>query len=161
SGQLGLVRVLGESSIGSGVRRIDALVGQGAYEHQAKTHALVGQLSQLVGVRGEELPERIESVLARLKSAEKELASLRQQQLLSGAADLAAAATVHGRFRLVAADLGEVAGADDVRSVALDVRQRLGSTEPAIVALVGVSNGRPDRKSTRLNSSHVSISYAV
>ena len=143
SGQLGLVTVLGESSIGSGVRRIDALVGQGAYDHQAKAHALVGQLSQLVGVRSEELPARISTVLSRLKDAEKELSTLRQGQLLGRAGELAGSATTRGRTRYVGATLDGLAGADDLRTLALDVRERLGSTEPAVVLLSGVVKERP------------------
>ncbi|WP_147917385.1 alanine--tRNA ligase [Ruania zhangjianzhongii] len=143
SGQLGLVTVLGESSIGSGVRRIDALVGQGAYDHQAKAHALVGQLSQLVGVRGEELPERISTVLSRLKDAEKELTTLRQGQLLARAGELASSATTRGGTRYVGATLDGLAGGDDLRTLALDVRERLGSTEAAVVLLGGVVKERP------------------
>src|SRR5699024_2290280 len=47
SGQIGRITLLGESSIGSGVRRIDALVGDGAQQFHAREHALVSQLSQL------------------------------------------------------------------------------------------------------------------
>ncbi|UFU01556.1 alanine--tRNA ligase [Ruania suaedae] len=143
SGDLGLVTVLGESSIGSGVRRIDALVGQGAYDNQAKAHALVGQISQLVGARAEELPERISGVLGRLKDAEKELATLRQGQLLTRAGELAGSAIEHGGVRTVTATLGELTSADDVRSLVLDVRDRLGSSSPSVVALGAVVKDRP------------------
>ena len=73
-----MVTLLGESSIGSGVRRVDALVGDGAYGFHAKEHALVGQLTGLLNVRTEDLPGRVESLVGRLKEAEKELAVLRQ-----------------------------------------------------------------------------------
>ena len=59
SGELGLVTLLSESAIGSGVRRVDALVGAGAYGYQAKERALVGQLSGLLGARPDELSERV------------------------------------------------------------------------------------------------------
>src|SRR5690606_38029687 len=58
SGELGLVTLLGESSIGSGVRRVDALVGDSAYGYQAKERALVSQLSGLLGARPDELGDR-------------------------------------------------------------------------------------------------------
>ncbi|MGV2448193.1 UNVERIFIED_CONTAM: alanine--tRNA ligase, partial [Bacillus sp. ATCC 13368] len=51
TGHIGRIALLGESSIGSGVRRIDALVGSGAYGFQAREHALVSQLSSLLGGR--------------------------------------------------------------------------------------------------------------
>ncbi len=122
TGHIGRVTVLSEGSVGSGVRRIDALVGDGAYEFQAKEHALVNQLSQLVGGRADELPERIESLLAKLRDSEKELEKIRMAQALSQGADLAASAQAVGPVTLVAAavvlithDLGVVAGtADDI-----------------------------------------------
>lgn len=80
SGALGLVSVLGESSIGSGVRRIEALVGQGAYAAEARERALLSQLSTLTHVRPEELPEHIDTLLNRLKNADKELAELRKEK---------------------------------------------------------------------------------
>ncbi|WP_159797000.1 alanine--tRNA ligase [Puerhibacterium puerhi] len=143
SGEIGRVALLGESSIGSGVRRVDALVGDGAYGFQAKEHALVGQLTGMLGARPEELGERVGSLLARLKETEKELAALRQARLLSAAGTLAAEAPRVGAVRVVTHDAGEVASADDLRALALDVRGRLGDADPALVAVGGVSNGRP------------------
>ncbi|MFI2752073.1 alanine--tRNA ligase [Cellulomonas sp. P22] len=143
SGQLGLVTLLGESSIGSGVRRIDALVGAGAYGYQAKEHALVGQLSGLLGSRPDELGDRVSSLLTRLKESEKELAAIRQAQVLAAAASLAAGAAEIDGVRVVAHDAGDVGSADDLRTLVLDVRGRLGDSLPVVVAVAGVSKGRP------------------
>jgi alanyl-tRNA synthetase len=143
SGQLGLITLLGESSIGSGVRRLDALVGAGAYEFHAREHALVGQLTGLLNARSEELPDRIGALVTRLRDAEKELAGLRQAQLLQSAERLAASATDAGGVRVVTHEIGEVASADDLRTLVLDLRQRLGEAVPAVVALGGVAKQRP------------------
>lgn len=143
TGQLGLVTLLGESSIGSGVRRVDALVGSGAYGFQAKEHALVNQISGMVNSRPDELPERIGSLLTRLKEAEKELAGLRKAQLLAEAGSLAASAQTVGTTRVVTHDAGEVASADDLRALALDLRARLGEDGASVVAVGGVAKGRP------------------
>jgi len=143
SGQLGLVTLLGEASIGSGVRRIDALVGAGAYGFQAKEHALVGQLSGLLGSRPDELGDRVSSLLTRLKESEKELAALRQAQVLAGAASLVASATDVDGVRVVAHDAGEVGSTDDLRTLVLDVRARLGDSTPTVVAVGGVNKDRP------------------
>ncbi|WP_448060687.1 alanine--tRNA ligase [Cellulomonas hominis] len=143
SGELGLVTLLGEASIGSGVRRVDALVGDGAYGFHAKEHALVGQLSGLLGARPDDLGERVSSLLGRLKDSEKELATLRQAQVLAGAGALAGAAVDVAGTRLVAHDAGETSSADDLRSLVLDVRSRLGESAPAVVAVGGVAKGRP------------------
>ncbi|MFC7406166.1 alanine--tRNA ligase [Georgenia alba] len=143
TGTLGRVTLLGESSIGSGVRRVDALVGPGAYGYQAKEHVLLNQVTSLLGGRPEELPERIDGLMGRLKAAEKELAQLRQGQLLARAGQIADAAERAGRGRLVTHDAGEVASADDLRTLVLDVRSRLGEDGPSVVAAGGVAKGRP------------------
>ncbi|BDZ43503.1 alanine--tRNA ligase [Paraoerskovia sediminicola] len=143
TGELGLVTLLGEASIGSGVRRVDALVGAGAYGFQAKEHALVGQLSGMLNVRSDELESRVGSLLTRLKEAEKELATVRQGQLLAQAASLASGAETVGAARLVLHDAGEVASADDLRALVLDVRARLGEDGAVVVAAGGVAKGRP------------------
>ncbi|MCK6209223.1 alanine--tRNA ligase [Georgenia sp. EYE_87] len=143
TGALGLVTLLGEASIGSGVRRVDALVGAGAYGFQAKEHALVSQVTGIVGGRPEELPERVDALMNRLKAAEKELAALRQGQLLAAAGRIADGAEAVGPTRVVTHDAGEIASADDLRSLALDVRARLGDSAPAVVAVGGVAKGRP------------------
>ncbi|WP_265521280.1 alanine--tRNA ligase [Oerskovia flava] len=143
TGQLGLVTLLGESSIGSGVRRVDALVGDGAYGFQAKEHALVGQLTGLLNVRPDELGERVGSLVSRLRDAEKELSALRQAQLLAAAGSLAERAEQVGEVRVVVHDAGQVASADDLRALALDVRGRLGESTPTVVAVGGVAKDRP------------------
>ncbi len=141
TGHIGRVNLLGESSIGSGVRRIEALVGSGAYAHQAKESALVSQVSRLVGARPDELPERISQIMGRLKQAEKDLAQVRTAQLLASAGQVAAGARRVGPLTVVVHDAGEVPGADDLRTLALDVRGRLGAG--AVVAVLGRSAGRP------------------
>ena len=144
SGELGLVTLLGEASIGSGIRRVDALVGDGAYGFQAKEHALVGQLSGLLNVRSDELPDRVGALVARLRDAEKQLAALNQATLLAAAGGLAAGATSSADgTRVVVHDAGDVAAVDDLRALALDVRGRLGESAAAVVAVGGVSKDRP------------------
>ncbi len=89
SGQLGVIKLLGESSIGSGVRRVEALVGGDAYRFLAREHVLVAQLSEALKVRPEELPERVNDMVERLRTAEKEIERVRVAQLLAAAGDLA------------------------------------------------------------------------
>ena len=143
TGHIGRITLLGEGSIGSGVRRIDALVGDGAYEFQAKEHALVAQLSHLVGGRAEELAERIENLLAKLRDSEKELEKVRTEQALSRGSELAASARAVGAVNLVGAVVGAMPSADALRTLALDVRDRLGNERGAVVALGGIVAGKP------------------
>ena len=143
SGQLGVVKLLGESSIGAGVRRVEALVGADAYRFLARESVLVHQLSELVKAPREELTERIGAALSRLREAEKEIARMRAGAVLEAAADLAAgAADVHG-VAVVSAAAPAGTGADDLRKLATDVRGRLGADRASVIALAAVTDGRP------------------
>ncbi|MDT3767683.1 alanine--tRNA ligase [Gleimia hominis] len=143
TGHIGRIAVLGESSIGSGVRRIDALVGDGAYDFQAKEHALVSRLSALMGGKPEELPTRLEQTLKRLKDAQKELAKLGEAQLLARAPELIKTAHRLGGYTAVVKNLGEVPSADALRHLVLDMRERMGESEPAVIVGIGVVNDKP------------------
>ena len=91
SGQLGLIKILGESSIGSGVRRVEALVGTDAFRYLARESVLVSQLTEQLKTRREDLPDRVASLVSRLREAERDLDRLRSAQILGAAAELAAA----------------------------------------------------------------------
>jgi alanyl-tRNA synthetase len=88
SGQLGVITFLSESSIGAGIRRVEALVGADAYRYLAREHHLVGQLAELTKVRPDELPDRISKMLDRLKQAEKEIAKARTSALTNNIDEL-------------------------------------------------------------------------
>ncbi len=140
--QLGLVTLLGESSIGSGVRRVEALVGNDAFSFLARERAIVGQLTELMKGRPEELPERVGGLLTRLKEAERDLERLRTEQLQAAAGSLTDRARDVGGVTLLAHDAGE-ADAGDVRTMVLDLRGRLGNDRPCVVAVTGIAKGRP------------------
>ncbi|WP_353507857.1 alanine--tRNA ligase [Intrasporangium sp.] len=142
-GQLGVVKLLGEASIGSGVRRVEALVGSDAYHYLAREAAIVGQLTDQLKVRKEELPDRIASILTKLKEAEKEIAAVKQAQVLGAAPGLVASARDFGGVTFVSHDAGADVTADDLRGLVLDVRRRLGNDRPSLVSMAGVANGRP------------------
>ncbi len=141
SGQLGVIKLLGESSIGSGVRRVEALVGADAYRFLAREHVLVAQLSEALKARPEELPERVHDLVERLRTAEKALEQTRIAQLLSEGAQLAADAVDVNGVRLISL---RVDGADggDVRTMALNLRSRLSQEQPGAAVLVGVKDGK-------------------
>ena len=143
SGQLGLVKLLGESSIGSGVRRIEALVGIDAFRFLARESVLVSQLSEQLKARPEELPERISGVVSRLREAERELTKLRSAALLESAGEIAAAAEDIGGVAFVAHQVPDGTDADAVRRLALDVRGRIAAARPAVVMITGVPADRP------------------
>jgi alanyl-tRNA synthetase len=142
SGQLGLVKILGESSIGSGVRRVEALVGTDAFRYLATESLLVSQLSEQLKARREELPERVAALVARVRDAEKELERLRSAQLLGASAGLAGGAEDIGGVAFVAHRVPDGTSADGIRTLALDVRGRL-ADRPAVVLVAGVPADRP------------------
>jgi alanyl-tRNA synthetase len=141
SGQLGVIKLLGESSIGSGVRRVEALVGADAYRFLAREHVLVAQLSEALKTRPEDLPERVNDIVERLRTAEKEIEKVRLGQLLAGGAQLAADAVDVGGVRLVAHRVDGAGGAD-VRNLALDIRGRLPQEQGGAVVIVGAADGK-------------------
>jgi alanyl-tRNA synthetase len=142
SGQLGMVKLLGEGSIGAGVRRVEALVGADAYAFSAREHVLVSQLTDALKVRSEDLPDRVAALVTQLRDAQKEIEKFRAGQVLAVAGTLAQTPKDVFGVSVVAHDAGE-AGADDLRALALDVRGRLPAEHPAVVAVGGVTKGRP------------------
>ena len=143
SGQLGLIKILGESSIGTGVRRVEALVGTDAFRYLARESVLVSQLTEQLKTRREDLPDRIASLVSRLREAERDLDRLRSAQILGGAAELAGRAEEVGPVALVAYQVPDGTTADDIRKLALDVRGRFPQQRPAVVMIAGVPADRP------------------
>jgi alanyl-tRNA synthetase len=134
SADIGLIKLLSEASIGSGVRRVEALVGLDAFRFLAREHVLVAQLAEQFKARPEELSERIGAVTERLRTAERELERLRAAAVLSSAGTLAEGAEQIGATALVAAATQEGISGTDLRALATDVRVRLGE-RAGVVAL--------------------------
>lgn len=142
SSEIGSLTLLTEQSVGSGNRRVEALVGMNSFEHLAAERTLVNQLTGMMKVQSSsELPEKINQTLAKLKSAEKELEKLRREKLQAEAGKLLENAQIIGSVRVLTHHAGEL-DANGIRSLALDLRSRFGS-EAAVVAVTGVTNGRP------------------
>jgi alanyl-tRNA synthetase len=141
SGQLGLVKLLSEASIGSGVRRVEALVGLDAFRFLAREHVLVSQLAEQFKARPEELPERIGTVVERLRDAERELEKVRAEAVLASAGALADGAEDVDGIALVAAEASGGVTGNDLRALASDVRGRLGA-RPGVVALFSAADDR-------------------
>jgi alanyl-tRNA synthetase len=141
SGQLGLIKLLSESSIGAGVRRVEALVGVDAYRFLAREHVLLNSLTELIkGARTEELPERIADLLNKMKDIEKELATVRSAQALSQVGDLAKMAKIINGVSFVSSVMADGVSGDDLRKIALDLRSR---EDKSVVALISSNEGKP------------------
>jgi alanyl-tRNA synthetase len=142
SGQLGLVKILSESSIGAGVRRVEALVGVDAFDFLAREHLLVSRLAELYRVRPEEVADRVEQTVTALRDAEKELEKLRAQLVLGGAGTLAEQARDVGGVAYVGAEAPEGTAGGEVRTLAEEIRGRIPAARPAVVAVAARSAGK-------------------
>ena len=141
SGQLGVIKLLNESSIGAGVRRVEALVGVDAYKFLAREHVLLNSLTDLIkGARTEELPERISDLLNKMKDIEKELATVRSAQALAQVGDLAKTAKVINGISYISSVMADGVSGDDLRKIALDLRSH---ESRSVVALISANEGKP------------------
>ena len=142
SSQIGTVVVTGETSVGSGNRRIEALTGVEGFGYLARERDVVAQLTGLLKTQPDDLVSRVQGLTERLKAAEKELEKARLAQLLGASAELAAGAAQVGPVRLVA-HRADGASGGDVRNLAMDVRGRLPQGQPGVVVIIGQ---QPDDK---------------
>jgi alanyl-tRNA synthetase len=140
SGQLGVIKLLSESSVGAGVRRVEALVGVDAYKYLAREHLLLNSLTEIIkGARAEELPERISDLLTKIKEIEKELATVRSAQAMSQIGALAEQALTINGLSVIATALSDGIVADDLRKIALDLKSK---SSNSVVILVSVVEGK-------------------
>ena len=140
SAELGVVKLLSESSIGAGVRRVEALVGADAFSYLAREHILLNSLTEIIkGARVEELPERISDLLGKMKTLEKELATFKSAQALASVNDLAKKFEEIGKFKVLISQVADGISGDDLRVMALDLRNRDAN---AVVGLLSVVESR-------------------
>jgi len=135
SAQIGPVTILGESSVGSGVRRVEAYVGLDSFRHLAKERALMAGLASSLKVPSDEVPARVANLVDRLRAAEKELDRMRLANARAAAVNAAAGAESIGKVRVVAQRMAGGMSAADLRTLVGDIRGKLGS-DPAVVALI-------------------------
>ncbi|MCL2514968.1 MAG: alanine--tRNA ligase, partial [Microbacteriaceae bacterium] len=142
SSEIGMINLIGESSVGSTNRRVESLVGMEAFREFAAERAIVNELTSNLKTPREKLPERINDLVANLKAAEKKIAQFEAKQLAEKVPALAQTAARAGKVLLVAQDAGELKSGDELRQLAMGVRERLG-TDAAVVALTATVGGRP------------------
>ena len=141
SGQLGLVKLLSESSIGAGVRRVEALVGHDAYQYLAREHVLLNSLTEIIkGARADELPQRISELVEKMKSMEKELSAVRSAKALAATSQIANKAKKVRDINLIVEQLESEIAVDDMRSIAINLREKVKS---GVVVLSTINSGKP------------------
>ncbi len=135
--QVGVVALTAESSVGAGMRRLEAAVGFEGFGYLARERDLVARLAEQLQAPRAQLPERVAGLLERLKAADQQAEELRRRAALARAAELADAAEDVGGTLVVTATTD---AADDARSLALAVRDRLPAGR-AGVAAIGATTG--------------------
>lgn len=133
SSQVGPVAVLGESSVGSGVRRIEAYSGMDSFSYLSKERALAAGLAASLKAPSEELPDRIAALTEKLKAAEKEVERMRAAQLAADSLKHVDSAQNVNGFKVVTAQLAKGVQAGDLRGIATQMRGKLSAQDAVIV----------------------------
>ncbi len=141
SGQLGVVTFLSEGSIGTGVRRVEALVGTDAYQFLAREHILVSRLGELLKSSTEDIPDRIERLIGSLKEAERSLATLRTAQLSASLDDLLGSPTPCGEVQVWTFEAPKGTHANELRDLVVKARGKV-PTGAAVIAGAAEHEGR-------------------
>lgn len=142
SAEVGMINLVSESSVGSTNRRVESLVGMEAFRDFAAERAIVQQLTSGLKVPRLELVSRVQDLGAQLKAAEKKIAALEAAKLSRRVPELLAGAEQLGGLSVVLTSLGEVGSADDIRRLAVELRERMGAI-PGAVVLAGHAAEKP------------------
>ena len=138
AGQVGPLVVMGESSIGSNLRRIEAFSGDHAYEYLAGLRRRLTDTGRLLRAQPDEVPGRVEALLERAKELEEKLSAIGQRSRAEEAVEIAESAEQLGEAHWAVAGAGEIPP-DQLRALALQVRERLGRS---IVVLGSTNAGK-------------------
>jgi alanyl-tRNA synthetase len=134
AGDIGLFKILGESGVASGVRRIEAITGEAAVEYVEQSDALLRDLAQLVRGSREDVRDKVQDALERIRVMEKEVRALKDRLASGQGADLASGAVDVQGIKIVATKV-EGADAGALRSAVDRLKDRLKS---AVVVLASV-----------------------
>jgi alanyl-tRNA synthetase len=138
TGDIALFRIVSETGIAAGVRRIEALTGEAARQHLLAQAGVAKTLAQSFKVQPADVPARVEALTADRRALEKQVAELKKQLALGGGGSATAAAEEINGVKLIARVLDGVDG-KGLRGVAEDFRKQVGS---GVVALIGVTEGK-------------------
>lgn len=137
SSQIGPLAITSEASVGSGSRRLEAVVGLSAYEYLARERDMVGQLTELLGAKPETLVERVSGMVTRLKDAEREVDKLKAEKVTANMSNLIGGHTEVGDARIWTFKLPQDLSAKELRGI---VQRAQGMARADIpVAFVGAS----------------------
>jgi alanyl-tRNA synthetase len=137
TGDIGIFHIVSETGVAAGVRRIEAVTGQGALDYVNRVDALLGDIAQQVHASADETASKVREALERIRALEKENRGLKDKLALGQGTDLAAGAVDVGDGVMVLARRVEGADAGALRSAVDQLKSRLKS---AIVVLGSVES---------------------
>jgi alanyl-tRNA synthetase len=138
SGDIGLFKIVAESGVAAGVRRIEALSGAGALAYVAAEEARLDTIADLLSASGADVVEKLQQVFERQKKLERELEGLKAKAANAATLDLAANAKDVQGIKVVAARL-DGADAKALRDSVDQFKQKLGN---CVVLLAGGADGK-------------------
>lgn len=138
TGDIGLFKIVSEGGVSAGVRRIEALTGQGALDHVAEEERRLDEAARLLGGNASDVADKLRSLLDRQKKLERELESLKAKAASGATSDLAGAAADVGGVKVLATRL-EGFDAKALRDAVDRLKQQLGD---AVIVLAGASDGK-------------------
>ena len=126
TGDIGSFRIVAQSAVGSGVRRVEAQTGEGAIAYARRESQVVQEAAQLLRSQPSELPERVAKLLERQKELERELEKTRADMRRGGSSDPLQGAREVGGIQVIASEVAD-ASAKELRGLIDELKQRLGS----------------------------------
>ena len=138
AGDIGLFKILGESGVAAGVRRIEAVTGQGAYDHVVRTDQVLRDVASLLKGSREDVDEKVRELVERSRRLEKELQQLKSKLATGQSGDLSTQAKDVGGVKVLAAQV-EGADAKSLRDAVDRMRSQLGSS---VIVLATVKDGK-------------------
>ena len=138
SGDIGPFRILAETSIAAGVRRIEAQAGLPACDHTAQEHAILASLAQRLSISAADVPARVATLLEQTQKLEKEIKAAAEKSALEKGAALAGQFAPVGGIPVLIASVGELA-ADPLRALVESLRKQ---TPESVILLAAVADGK-------------------
>jgi alanyl-tRNA synthetase len=138
AGDIGLFKILSESGVAAGVRRIEAVTGQAAYDHIVRMDQVLRDVAALLRGSREDVDEKVRELVERSRRLEKEVQQLKSKLASGQSGDLSAQAKDVGGIKVLAAQV-EDADAKSLRDAVDRLRSKLGSS---VIVLAGVKEGK-------------------
>ena len=133
SAQVGPITLIGESSVGSGVRRVEAYVGMDSFRYLSRERALMAGLASSLKVPSEQVPDRVDQLVTKLRDAEKALEALKAEQARAAVSGLIDQAQTVGETLVVAGRVADGVDANGLRTLVTDLRGRVADRNAVVV----------------------------